>query len=340
MTFDLIVWPVDRPMTVEEAIAEAEGLAAHASLNIPHDRRLDPFVAEMERRYPGIRRPGEPEPPCEFDVLGSHVFVGIPWSLVEELAAAVADAAWRTGLAVFDPQRETVGLPRPFAEAPLGADGLDKHVRAAGEVIDAVIGGATLVPDLGEAATLRAISSRVRSLGAVEMSPLGFEITPDIEEEYLADPTRMPGSLQTAERRASLIDELGSSRPEERQHALVQLSAWGADAGVAAALRPLLASDDVFEAGFAAHGLARQGDLSDLPDLVDVVRRMSPADGGSADAMLMPLTAALELAALSSPEMVEAVRRRAREWRGASRPRRQAWEGDTDAELDRLLAGE
>ena len=122
-----------------------------------------------------------------------------------------------------------------------------------------------------------------------------------------------------------------------RHRALAQLAAWDPDEAVAAALRPLLGSDDIFEAGQAAAGLARQRDVTDLPAVLGLLHRVSPADGGSVEAMLVPLRAALDLAALAGPEIVAGVRSRARTWRGEPRTRRQSWEREFDRELEALL---
>ena len=170
------------------------------------------------------------------------------------------------------------------------------------------------------------------------MSPLGFEITPELESEALADPSRMPTSLQTPERRSQLIEDLGSSLVGTRHRALGQLAAWDPDSEVASALRPLLASEDMFAAGRAATGLARQRDVTDLPAVMQLLYRASPADGGSAEAMIPPLRAALELASLAGPEIVAGVKQRARTWRGDPRLRRQSWERELDVELEALLA--
>lgn len=169
------------------------------------------------------------------------------------------------------------------------------------------------------------------------MSPLGFEITPDIEAEVLADPSRMPTSLQTPERREQLMEDLASGLVGERHTALGQLAGWDPDPVVATALRPLLGSDDIFEASRAATGLARQGDVTDLPAVLGLVQELSPAEGGSGEAMIEPLRAALTLAALAGPEIVEGVKARARAWRGAGKQRRQSWEKVLDVELDDLL---
>ena len=119
--------------------------------------------------------------------------------------------------------------------------------------------------------------------------------------------------------------------------AITRLAGWDPDPAVATALRPLLASDDVFAASRAASGLARQRDITDLPALLDLVYRLSPADGGTAGSMLEPLRATLDLAVLAGPEIVEGVRSRARTWRAAGSAARRSWERDQDRELDLLL---
>ena len=169
------------------------------------------------------------------------------------------------------------------------------------------------------------------------MSPLGFEITPEVAAEFAADPRRMPTSLQTLQLRDSLLASLADGRVGDRHAAIARLAGWDPDPAVAAALRPLLVSDDVFEASRAASGLARQQDITDLPALLDLVYRLSPADGGTAGSMLEPLRATLDLAVLAGPEIVEGVRSRARTWRAAGSAVRRSWERDQERELDVLL---
>jgi hypothetical protein len=171
------------------------------------------------------------------------------------------------------------------------------------------------------------------------MSALGFEITPDIEDEVSADPTRVPVGLQTPAWRDDLLAGLRAPGAPERHRALVTLGGWDPDDAVARALRPLLASDDIAEAGLAARALARQGDITDLPALLDLVHRCSPDDGGTAEAMLLPVTAALDLAATESPMVVAGVKDRARRWRGMPTARRRTtWDGEAETALDALLA--
>ena len=347
MTFDLIVWPVDRALTLEEAAAEVDRLGGSRSFGLGHDKRLDAFVAAMEQRHPGLRGRGTVPPPFELYVHRRHIFVGVPWSEAETVARDVAEVAWSTGLAVYDPQREALGLPAPFADAPMTTDGVEPPVEAADEALGAIQGGGSLASGGDKSAVQRArakvnraVSGQLAAASAHEMSPLGYEITPEVEAEFHADPLRMPSSLQTPERKRQLIADLASPSPGARHTALGQLAGWDPDPVVATALRTVLASDDVFEAGQAAGGLARQGDITDLPAVLDLVYRMSPADGGSAEAMLLPLRAALELAAPAGPMAVDGVKARARTWRGARRVRLQSWEHEFDRDLDELLGDE
>jgi hypothetical protein len=181
-------------------------------------------------------------------------------------------------------------------------------------------------------------TDRLVDAGFHQMSALGFEITRELREEYLADPTRMPTSLQTAERKAQFLAELAAGRVGTRHAALLRLSGWDPDPEVAVALRPLLESEDVFEAGQAALGLARQADVTDLPAVMRLLYRVSPADGGTTEAMIPPLRSALTLASLANDDIVDGVKVRAREWRGEGKVRRQSWETQLDAEVDALLA--
>lgn len=183
----------------------------------------------------------------------------------------------------------------------------------------------------------RSSADRLADAGFHQQSALGFEITRELRDEYLADPERMPTSLQTDERKAQFLEELAAGRVGTRHAAILRLSGWDPDPDVAAALRPLLDSDDVYEAGQAALGLARQADVTDLPAVMKLLYRVSPADGGTTEAMLQPLRAALSLAALATPEIVEGVKVRAREWRGSAKVRRQSWERQLDAEFEALV---
>ena len=336
MSYDLFLWPVDHAMTWADAAVELRRLDAGGFLRVGHDGRLDPFLRALRARYPGIG--GGPDgPPVEVNVHRRHIFLAIGWGEVAAMVPVISELAWGSGLTVVDPQREVVGLPAPLADAPLGAEGLDDHVRMAEKMISAVISGAMTGGGVGPRATERAITGRLRSMGAKAMSPLGFEITADIEDEVMAHPDRVPARLQTAAWRDELVAAVGGTNVGDRHRALITLGGWGADPRVAAALRPLLASEDVMEAGMAATGLARQGDLTDFPAVFDLAHRFSPVEGGSADAMLLPLRAALDLAEQAGPEIVAGARTRAREWRGTPKRGRQRWDGQADAVLDELL---
>jgi hypothetical protein len=345
VTYDLFILPADRPLTADEAAAIVDRSGGFP-FGIGHDKRLDPFIASMERRY-GRLRGVNATPPFEFDVVRSHVFIGIPWIGVQEIVTAVGEAAFEAGVAVWDPQRAVVGLPAPLGEAPMTADGTEVHVHRAEVAFAAIEQGAAagdpgaIAADPGamasESGDAAEPSEEVRRSGFPQMSPLGFEVTPALAAEFAADPRRMPTSLQTPELRDALLAALVDGGVGDRHKAITRLAGWDPDPAVATALRPLLASDDVFSASRAASGLARQQDITDLPALLDLVYRLSPADGGTAGSMLEPLRATLDLAVLAGPEIVEGVRSRARTWRTAGSAARRSWERDQDRELDLLL---
>jgi hypothetical protein len=348
VTYELFILPADRALTVDEAAAIVDRSGGFP-FGFGHDKRLDPFIASMERRY-GRLRGINATPPFEFDIVRSHVFIGIPWVGVEEVVTAVGKAAFEAGVAVWDPQRAVVGLPAPHGEAPMTAEGTEAHVRKAETAFAAIEQGAASAepgdaeegfagtPEEATEELSEAEPEEVRKSAFPQMSPLGFEITPELAAEVAADPRRMPTSMQTPELRDSLVASLADGRVGDRHAAITRLAGWDPDPAVATALRPLLASDDVFEASRAASGLARQQDITDLPALLDLVYRLSPADGGTAGSMLEPLRATLDLALLAGPEIVEGVRSRARTWRAAGSAARRSWERDQDRELDVLLA--
>ena len=336
MTFDLIVWPVARQLSTEEALAEVERFGGRPSFLGGHDKRLDPFIAAIEARYPGIRR-GQGDIPCEFDVMRDHIFLGISWSRVEEVVKVVSEAAWRTGVAVYDPQREAVGLPAPFASAPMTSSGVEPHVATAERAFDAIERGVAMAPADDEPAMSGSVANELRASGFTMRSPLGFDITPDIEAEVAADPARLPAKLQTPDRKTDLLNDLSSHASGTRHQAIRQLAAWDPDPEVASALRPMLLSDDVFEASQAATGLARQGDITDFPALLDLVHRMSPDDGGTCESMLLVLPPALDLARQAGPVALDGLKGRARQWRGELSARSQPWHADAYRAIDTLL---
>ena len=191
--------------------------------------------------------------------------------------------------------------------------------------------------DEDDASVSESVSNEVRASGFTIRSPLGFDITPDIEAEVAADPARLPSKLQTPERKAEMLNDLSSRTSGTRHQAIGQLAAWDPDPEVASALRLMLVSDDVFEASQAATGLARQGDITDFPALLDLVRRMSPDDGGTFEAMLLVLPPALDLARQAGPVAFEGLKQRARQWRGDLSPRAQPWHAEAYRAIDALL---
>jgi hypothetical protein len=332
VSYDLYAWPVDRAMPRDEAIAEVERRVAKWAIGLGRDRRIDAFVHAVELRFPKLRTAWN-DVPMEFDVHRDWVFMGLGWSYVAELIEAIAPIAFEEGIALYDPQRELVAMPRPFADAPLGLAGVAAHERSAEHAIDLVIQGVSpgSQEPIGDPAAL------LRAAAVVGMSPLGFEITPDIQAEVAADPTRVPSTLQSASRKAGLMTDLAAADPAVRHQALTMLGGWDPDPEVRRAVLPLLGSDDVFVAGLASSALARQGETGDLPAVLETVRRMSPSEGGTADAMLLPLRAALDLAALAGADAIADVKVTATSWREPPSGARHHREHEIEAELGRLL---
>ena len=158
---------------------------------------------------------------------------------------------------------------------------------------------------------------------------MDYDITPDMTDEIMDDPTRLPKRLQTPEMKARLLREVNSKRRHERSLAVTQLAGWDPDPEVEAILRERLSASDPVERQLAATGLARQRDTSSLDAVLDLVHKESPASGGDIGSMLLLLQSALELAALAGPDEVDRVKSAAREWRGARPARRRSWTGSS-----------
>lgn len=124
MSYELIVWPVDRGLTLDEAKDEIGGFSSGWQFGIGHDKRLDAFAATMKERYPDLAE-NEEHRPFEFDVMRKHAFVAVPDAAAVQITEVVSSAAWDAGLAVFDPQRQLVALPAPFGDAPMALDGVE-----------------------------------------------------------------------------------------------------------------------------------------------------------------------------------------------------------------------
>jgi hypothetical protein len=335
MTYDLIAWPVDRALTTEEAARAVEALRPSMGFRLRTDKRISRFVQELGKRYPDGRFGARP---FELDVHGSHVFVGIGWSMVAEVTATVGDCAWAAGLALWDPQRRVVAMPAPLADLPMTWEGIESHIEAAEGFMSTLGASVERSGTSDPVEVLQAVNQDLRAAGYRMASPMGFEVTPELEAEVMADPTRMPSGLQVPERKADLLRKVVGGDAGDRHLAVAQLSGWDPDPEVAEALRGLLASDDVFLATTAANGLVRQGDRAALDAVLELVRTMSPADGGSAITMLGPVSAALDLAALVGPEATDRVRARAREWLGPDRTRSGSTDREARIEIERQLA--
>src|SRR5688572_25719 len=172
-------------MSVDGARVEILDRSGKWAIGLGRDRRLGPFVRAMQQRYPGLGSPVV-ELPMEFDVHRNWVFMALPWSYVAGLIEVIAPLAFAEGLALYDPQRDLVALPAPFGTEPLGVEGVGEHERMAEQAFDRILQGTPTGLD-GQPLDVAAESA---GDGFRITSPLGFEITPDIEAEVLADPTR------------------------------------------------------------------------------------------------------------------------------------------------------
>ena len=209
--------------------------------------------------------------PFEFSVYRDYAFAGIPWDFVTVVGAEVDGLARGLGLLVLDPQSKSVALPDALGGRPLewaaAEEGREQFHDIVGQMGDAI--GTTLDPVEG----MQRFHEQMAAQGFRISSPAGFDITPGMEAELFADPTRTPTSLQTPEARDRLLRDARSKRRGARQRALMQLNGWDPDPAVAALLRELLDSDDAWDRYIAATGAARQRDVGALDAVVAVLER-------------------------------------------------------------------
>jgi hypothetical protein len=345
--FDLFAWPIDGPVSQQEAAAELERLLEEDTRDDAADPRLRAFVADLRARFPaGFPHDDEIgqdwQPPhgavvFELDVSREHVFLGIPWPFVSQVGEAAQEVASRHDVLLFDPQTATAILPPRFGGKPVALSQHSDEVEAfTAEIADHVDVDISDLDLADGRDAMRAFVRAAQAAGARIENPLGFEVTEALVGEMFDDPTGLPTMLQTSQTKARLISNLRSPKKRPRLEAVTQLAGWDADEEVDSALREALRSDDDFVRWMAASGLARHRYVASFEDLLEVMRRASPAGGGDVGAMVLPTRSALELAGAIGPEAIERVRRLVVDWRGAlpAKPRQ------ADRELDRVLRGE
>lgn len=335
MGYDLFIWPADAAVSPRQAMAKLRRLMEADRPGPPRDPRLAAFEAEVERRNPWMGSLEEPPPDVaafEFSVSRDYAFVGIFWDDVVKVGTEVGELARSHGLLVLDPQSGRVALPEALGGEPLdwaaAEEGRAQFHDVVGQMGEAF--GATFDPV--EAA--RRFHEDMAAQGFRISSPMGFDITPGMEAELFADPTRMPSSLQTPEARDRLLRDARSKKRGVRQRALMQLAGWDPDPAAASLFRELLGADDEWVRFIAVQGVARQRDAGAVDAVVAVLEREAAASGGQRTSMLAALRAALDLAALAGPGDVQLVRSRAREL-SAPMPRRP---GEDDVLFEELLA--
>ena len=346
MGYDLFVVPVSGPITYQQASDTLDELL-DAETGTPLDAPLLAFAEGMRQRFPESFPDQDTidpdwQPPLgsvffEMDLGRGYVFLGIPFSCVARVAAAAQEIAGTHDLVIVDQQGEYVILPPRFGGTPVewGTDPSAEELAAEQAAFMAELPPLDPSIDPGDFEAMDVAMVRDMNAEGVEMwSPLGFQITPETIVDVYADPGRVPPALQTAERKAQLLADIRSPKARVRTMALAQLTGWDPDPEVAAELRSLLASDDANLRWQAATGVERQGDTTAFEDVLEVLRKSSPADGGSVGEMLIPVQCALSLAQRIGPEAVERVRRLATEWRGTAPSKPKVF----DQELDALLA--
>jgi hypothetical protein len=124
MSFDLYVFDLGDVPDDEEAIGDL--LEDDSRWGAPFTDRLAQFVAEMQRRYPGLDDHPNDSPWASWPLTDSMVEgrccgLNIVWSAAERMSSEVAAACHRHGLTLYDPQAGVVHRPRDSGASPTRA---------------------------------------------------------------------------------------------------------------------------------------------------------------------------------------------------------------------------
>lgn len=116
MSYDLLVFNVDRALTTQEADKLMDVVdASDAPDWLVPTPRVEALAADLLRAYPP--EDGMPTWSCEPDITAASAYVSMPFSHIDELGAAVIAASRRHGLAIYDPQARFLYLPERLVES-------------------------------------------------------------------------------------------------------------------------------------------------------------------------------------------------------------------------------
>jgi hypothetical protein len=124
MSFDLYVFDLGDVPDDEEAIGDL--LEDDSRWGAPLTDRLAQFVAEMERRYPGLEDRSNDSPWASWPLTDSMVEgrccgLNIVSSAAEQMSSEVVAACQRHGLTLYDPQAGVVHRPPDSGASPTRA---------------------------------------------------------------------------------------------------------------------------------------------------------------------------------------------------------------------------
>ena len=315
MSYDLFVWWSAAAIGAHEARLQLEQwiqrdeIASESSV----DARLTSFASAVSARWPSVLGAAEPDMDdlgfeLEFAQTGGYAFIGIPWPHVDAVSDSIRTIAQDHDLLVYDPQQSLVTLPPRLGGTSAGAKP-DVELPLSG--ISNALEGSFIDTGDPETATQDFIADWIKVGNRVE-SPLGFEVEASDLGTLWADPTMLPKRLQTPARKAEALAALRSKRTADRLTAVTQLAGWEPDPEVAVALRELVTSADPLERVCAVSGLARQGAIEAIDDVLGVVRQ--DIFSGDAAGLLSSERAALELAAKAGDHELQRARNQIDKW--------------------------
>jgi hypothetical protein len=276
VSFDLVVWRSDRPVSPAEARATARALVEGGDAGVRPAEELAVFAREVERRFGDnglLRRLASPRCPVELEAWDDHALLSIAWSCVEEAAGYAHELAERLGLVLFDPQSGRVYLPPSLGSSP--PPDWSAAASRGREVIDKVTGVLAGRP-VGQDpdAVMAGLADELRGqfpgieISRVDERPVVDPVFDGVPSGFvLPSPAPDPGSRRALER---LLNGLARGDRYRRRASALELGGWPATAEIIAALRACLSEPDVYLRGQAAMCLGILGDADSVGRILEV----------------------------------------------------------------------
>lgn len=319
MSFDLVVWRSDRPVSPAEARATARALVAGGDAGVRPAEELAVFVREVERRFGDhgvLGRLVAPRCPVELEAWDDHVLLSIAWSCVEEAAGYAHELAERLELVLFDTQSGRVYLPPGLGPSPppdwsaAASRGRELMGEVAGFLADRP---ADHEPDAAMAGLAEELREHFPGIevSRTDQHPVIDPVFEGVPSGFVLPSPPDPGSRRALER---LLNGLERGDRYRRRAAALELGGWPSSPEIMAALRACLSDPDGYLRGQAAMSLGILGDQESVEQILELTEtrwegeRGMPKDLGIEDEPAVNAAYGATALALASPRVRARVR--------------------------------